>query len=533
MGRRRRVRLRGRTRLGRLVSSQRRQRRDLVRLVGIQGCLQEPILERAGGWRCAALPRTRPRSSMRAADEAVRRRRARSPASISASLAGASSASSGRTGRARRRCFAVAGGLDARRGLDRARAVHPPVRARPGLGSALVPDEPSGFDELTVGGVRRARARASGEPAGRAPSRAQLLIAAFGLGGRRDQRLGTLSRGLRRQASAVAALSLAPPLVLVDEATATLDPEAVVVLSEAVAALAAARVRRPARNAGPPFRRWRLSTRSCCCTGAPSSTAARRERCGRVTAPHRSKTCFSRRWATAIARAGAGWSGRSVTPCSAAIPAPARAVAVAPLPAAGRGADSLAAPLACSRRAGVPSWDASRAAARRSGGGRAGLVLGPWLGGAAAGTALAVSSPGRAALGQQLAGGPVAPRRHRRLHVVPVRGCRLRARASRPRADRAAGRLDARRRWRRGGPRHGPLGVGAGGRRGRRTGRGRSSKRAGVARVGAGVATACVCGRRSARVGRARAARTGRWGAHGRERSAARDGRSRCSPGRR
>jgi len=62
---------------------------------------------------------------------------------------------------------------------------------------------------------------------------------AFGLDDRRDQRLGALSRGLRRQASAVAALSLAPPLILVDETTATLDPEAVVVLSEAVATLAA------------------------------------------------------------------------------------------------------------------------------------------------------------------------------------------------------------------------------------------------------------------------------------------------------
>ncbi len=49
----------------------------------------------------------------------------------------------------------------------------------------------------------------------------------------------TLSRGVRRQASAVAALSLGTPLVLVDEATATLDPEAVVVLDEALAALAA------------------------------------------------------------------------------------------------------------------------------------------------------------------------------------------------------------------------------------------------------------------------------------------------------
>lgn len=103
--------------------------------------------------------------------------------------------------------------------------------------AALVPDEPAGFDELDVAefvalvhSLWRADESASG--------RARLLTAAFGLGTRRDQTLGSLSRGLRRQASAVAALSLAPPLLLVDEATATLDPEAVVVLSEAVATLA-------------------------------------------------------------------------------------------------------------------------------------------------------------------------------------------------------------------------------------------------------------------------------------------------------
>jgi ABC-2 type transport system ATP-binding protein len=73
----------------------------------------------------------------------------------------------------------------------------------------------------------------------RATARAEVLVTAFGLDSRRGQRLGTLSRGLRRQATAVAALSLSPPLILVDEATATLDPEAIVVLSEAVAALAA------------------------------------------------------------------------------------------------------------------------------------------------------------------------------------------------------------------------------------------------------------------------------------------------------
>ena len=62
---------------------------------------------------------------------------------------------------------------------------------------------------------------------------------AFGLERRLDHRVGTLSRGLRRQVSAVAALSLGTPLVLVDEATATLDPEAVVVLGEGLVALAA------------------------------------------------------------------------------------------------------------------------------------------------------------------------------------------------------------------------------------------------------------------------------------------------------
>jgi len=104
--------------------------------------------------------------------------------------------------------------------------------------TALVPDEPTGFDELTVA-EHCALVRALWAADDRAAARFKVLTDAFGLSDRLDQRLGTLSRGLRRQASAVAAFSLAPPLILVDEATATLDPEAVIVLSEAVAALAA------------------------------------------------------------------------------------------------------------------------------------------------------------------------------------------------------------------------------------------------------------------------------------------------------
>ena len=104
--------------------------------------------------------------------------------------------------------------------------------------TALVPDEPAGFDELTGAElVDLTHALWSGGE--KASARAHILATAFGLGGRLEQRIGTLSRGLRRQVSAVAALSLGTPLVLVDEATATLDPEAVVVLGEALAALAA------------------------------------------------------------------------------------------------------------------------------------------------------------------------------------------------------------------------------------------------------------------------------------------------------
>lgn len=106
------------------------------------------------------------------------------------------------------------------------------------VATALVPDEPTGFDELTVAEFVTL-VHALWEAGDIARARAEVLTAAFDLGGRLDQRLGTLSHGLRRQASAVAAFSLAPPLVLVDEATASLDPEAVVVLGEAVAALAA------------------------------------------------------------------------------------------------------------------------------------------------------------------------------------------------------------------------------------------------------------------------------------------------------
>ena len=103
--------------------------------------------------------------------------------------------------------------------------------------AVLVPDDPQGVDELTVE-EHVTLVHSLWRADGGAVARAEALLGAFGLSPRRRQRLGTLSRGLRRQASAVAGLSLSTPLVLVDEATATLDPEAVVVLGEALASLA-------------------------------------------------------------------------------------------------------------------------------------------------------------------------------------------------------------------------------------------------------------------------------------------------------
>ena len=81
-----------------------------------------------------------------------------------------------------------------------------------------------------------------------------------------------------------------------------------------------------------------------------------------------------------------------------------RAVAVAPLPAAVGATLVVLAPLALARVGRAVG--AELAGAAGSAGVAEALVLGPMLAAAAAGTALAVSYPGRSALGQQLAAGP-------------------------------------------------------------------------------------------------------------------------------
>ena len=100
---------------------------------------------------------------------------------------------------------------------------------------SFVPDEPAGFDELTIrefGALVQTLYGVGNEW----HRRFDVLVSAFGLEARLDTRLGALSRGLRRQATIVVAFAVATPLTLIDEATATLDPEAVVVLRSLVRA---------------------------------------------------------------------------------------------------------------------------------------------------------------------------------------------------------------------------------------------------------------------------------------------------------
>ena len=100
---------------------------------------------------------------------------------------------------------------------------------------AWLPDEPSGLDELTVEEYFVLFASLYRTDAAFA-RRAAVLSNAFGLGERGRSFLGSLSHGLRRIVAFVAAAAYDPPLLVVDEATAALDPSAAVVLGEVVRA---------------------------------------------------------------------------------------------------------------------------------------------------------------------------------------------------------------------------------------------------------------------------------------------------------
>jgi ABC-2 type transport system ATP-binding protein len=100
-----------------------------------------------------------------------------------------------------------------------------------------LPDEPAGLDELTVGEFLDLVQSLYGAGE-RFVQFAATLLDAFGLADRRRTMLGALSHGSRRIVAFVAAVALRPPLLVVDEATAALDPGAVLVLREILRAQA-------------------------------------------------------------------------------------------------------------------------------------------------------------------------------------------------------------------------------------------------------------------------------------------------------
>jgi ABC-2 type transport system ATP-binding protein len=94
---------------------------------------------------------------------------------------------------------------------------------------AYVPDVPSGFERLTIAeylGLVNAIYRL---PMG-FMAVARIQLEAMGLARLADRQLGALSEGTRRKVALVAAAATTTPLLLIDEATAALDPEAVMVL---------------------------------------------------------------------------------------------------------------------------------------------------------------------------------------------------------------------------------------------------------------------------------------------------------------
>jgi ABC-2 type transport system ATP-binding protein len=104
--------------------------------------------------------------------------------------------------------------------------------------TAWVPDEAGGLDELTVAETLRLvgalwRAEADYE------RRTALLSLMFRLDERLPATVGSLSHGQRRLVTIVAAVALSCPLLILDEATAALDPEAVIALREIVRGVAA------------------------------------------------------------------------------------------------------------------------------------------------------------------------------------------------------------------------------------------------------------------------------------------------------
>jgi ABC-2 type transport system ATP-binding protein len=99
---------------------------------------------------------------------------------------------------------------------------------------AFVPDTPSGFEQLTVREYMDLYRSLYRQPRVRYEERALLVLEAFELLERDETNLGELSHGTRRKVAMTAALALDVPNILIDEPTAGLDPDSVLVLRHLV-----------------------------------------------------------------------------------------------------------------------------------------------------------------------------------------------------------------------------------------------------------------------------------------------------------
>jgi ABC-2 type transport system ATP-binding protein len=119
--------------------------------------------------------------------------------------------------------------------------VHDPASAK--AARALVgvlPEEVGLYADLSVARTLDFFARLYRVPAEQRATRIEALLDRLGLWGRRDDAAATLSKGLKQRLALARALVHDPPVVLLDEPTANLDPEATTLVREVLVELKAA-----------------------------------------------------------------------------------------------------------------------------------------------------------------------------------------------------------------------------------------------------------------------------------------------------
>jgi len=99
--------------------------------------------------------------------------------------------------------------------------IEDPVRAKEHIG--VVPDVSGVYDEMTAWDNINFSAKLHGVPREKRVSRAKELLELFGLYDRRNHRVGTFSRGMKRRLMIAAALIHEPEILFLDEPTTGLD----------------------------------------------------------------------------------------------------------------------------------------------------------------------------------------------------------------------------------------------------------------------------------------------------------------------